>query len=160
MTRNNHMPGSTDSTGHPIISTDCSSLLDTLGNPSARAILREATDKPVTIDELCTRCGVSRTTIYRRVNELHDLGLLEESVRFTKANQQHRQFETTSSEVRLRISSNGFEADLRSNGAGAPSNGLLLDESSLEQFRIALSGKDLQFRIETDGQTAEEESVD
>lgn len=160
MTGNNRTHGSTDSQARPIISTDCSSLLDTLGNPSARAILREATDEPVTIDELCTSCGVSRTTIYRRVNELRDLGLLEESVRLTKANQQHRQFEATNSEIRLRIGSNGFEADLRSNGSDTPSNGLLLDESSLEQFRIALSGKDLKFRIETDGEPKAEESVE
>lgn len=159
MIRNNGSHEQNESTPYAVIATDCATLLDVLGNPSARAILRRSTDDSVTIDELLNTCEVSRTTIYRRVNELVDLGLLEESIRFTKGNQQRRQFRTTSDEITLRIGDNGFEARIGSNGAETPSGGLLLDESSLEQFRIALTGKDLRFRIETDGESDSDASA-
>lgn len=144
--------GSDEGTTYAVISTDCSALLDTLGNPSARAVLTAATGEPATIDDLHESCEVSRTTIYRRVNELVDLGLLEESVTLTEGNQEQRRFRTTGSEITLQVGPDGFEAHVGSDTAEPPSGGLLLDESSLEQFRIALSGKDLRFRIETNGE--------
>ncbi|KYH25568.1 hypothetical protein HAPAU_22420 [Halalkalicoccus paucihalophilus] len=142
---------------YAVISTDCSALLDTLGNRSARTILTEAATEPITIDDLLDACEVSRTTIYRRVNELIDLGLIEESMTLAEGNQQQRRFETTGREITLRIGPTGFEARIRSNSSGTLSDDLLLDDASLERFRIALSGKDLRFRIETNGGDAMDE---
>ncbi|MDL5360585.1 winged helix-turn-helix domain-containing protein [Halalkalicoccus sp. NIPERK01] len=153
---NAHEPD--EPTTYAVISTDCSTLLDTLGNRSARTILTEAAGEPVGIDDLLEACEVSRTTIYRRVNDLVDLGLLEESMTLAEGNQQRRRFRTTGREITLQIGPNGFEARIRSNDSGTLSDDLLLDDASLERFRIALSGKDLRFRIETNGDEAVDET--
>lgn len=150
MFRTDNTDESNGSTPRTVLSTDCAVLLETLGNASSRAILTEAAGTAHTVDELIETCDVSRTTIYRRVNELIDLGLLEESMRFTEGNQRQRQFRTTGDEITIRIGPDGFEARIESTGADASAEGLLLDESS-QQFRIALSGTDLRCRIETDG---------
>ncbi|ADJ15484.1 winged helix-turn-helix domain-containing protein [Halalkalicoccus jeotgali] len=152
MIRNDATDDPDESTTYAVISTDCSALLDTLGNPSARTILTEASDEPVAIEDLLEVCEVSRTTIYRRVNDLVDLGLLEESVTLAEGNQQRRRFRTTGGDIALQIGPNGFEARIRSEDSGTTTDDLLLDDASLERFRIALSGKDLRFRIETNGE--------
>lgn len=160
MSQNNSRYESNGSATHTVLSTDCSLLLDTLGNASSRAILKKGADRALTIEELYECCDVSRTTIYRRVNELLNLGLLEESIRFTEGNQQQRQFRTTSDEITLRIGPAGLEAHIGSTDRETPSGGLLLDESSLDQFQITLSGTDLQCRIETNDEGDEAESAE
>ncbi len=154
MMRNQRKHESDERTTYAVISTDCSALLDTLGNRASRVILAEAAGEPVTVDDLLGVCEVSRTTIYRRVNELVDLGLLEESVAFAEGTHQQRRLRTASDEIALHIGPDGFEAQIRSNGTKTPSDTLLLNDSSLERFGIALSGTDLRFRIEADGEGA------
>ncbi|MCL7419156.1 MAG: ArsR family transcriptional regulator, partial [Halalkalicoccus sp.] len=62
MTENDIIHRSTASTTDTAIPTGCSDLLDALGDASARAILREGSDHPVTIEDLLSVCEVSRTT--------------------------------------------------------------------------------------------------
>lgn len=151
MDQNNSTPGSNESTSHTMLSSDCVCLLNTLGNSSSRAILREAANEARTVDELFDACDISRTTIYRRINELIELGLLEESMRFTEGNQQCREFQTTDSQIMLRVDSDGFNAQIGSERTEPFTEGILLDESSDQQFQIALSGRDLRCRIVADG---------
>ncbi len=150
----------TASTTRTAISTGCTDLLDALGNESARTILRAGAERPVTVEALLDVCTVSRTTIYRRVNELVDLGLLEESMTFTEGNQRQRRFRTVCNRITLQVGENGFEARLDSEGSSEPFDELLLEESTLETLRIALSGKDVQFRIETNGESPETDADD
>lgn len=149
MFQTNQTDRSNDSTLRTVLSTECAGLLDTLGNPSSRAILREASDTARTIDEFLDVCDMSRTTVYRRVNELIDHGLLEESIRFKKGRQQCRQFQTVGSEITLRIDPDGFGARIGSDETQSSAEKLLFDESS-RRFQIALSGKDLRCQIMTD----------
>lgn len=145
-------PASHESASYTVVSSECADLMNTLGKPSSRTILRETADAARTVGELLEACELSQTTIYRRVNELIDLGLLEDSVRFTEGNKQQRQFRTPSNEITLRIGPNGFEARIGSAGQEPSLEGLLLDKSSQHQLRIALSGKDLRCRIEAEGE--------
>lgn len=151
MFQNRTSQDSHESASYTVLSGECSYLLDTLGNSTSRTILKETTDTARTIDELLETCEMSQTTIYRRVNELLDLNLLEESVHFAEGNQQQRQFRTTGNEITLRIGPEGFEAHIGSTGPEPSAEGLLMDKSSQHQLRIALSGKDLHCRIESDG---------
>ncbi|SFR36634.1 ArsR/SmtB family transcription factor [Halogeometricum limi] len=52
-------------------------LLDALGDEVAREILVAGKQGPVTAEELADSCGVSESTIYRRLDRLNELGLVE-----------------------------------------------------------------------------------
>lgn len=147
------------SASYTVLPSECSRLLDTLGKPSSRTILRETADTARTVDELLKVCDVSQTTIYRQVNELIDLGLLEESIRLKEGNQRQRQFRATSDKITFRIGPEGFEARVGSIGSGSAVEELLLDSSPQQELHIALSGKDLHYRIEAEDEhnTAENE---
>ncbi|MDL5360630.1 helix-turn-helix domain-containing protein [Halalkalicoccus sp. NIPERK01] len=146
MTENDLIYGSAESSTNTATPTGCSDLLDALGDESARAIIRAGARGPVTIEDLLSACDVSRTTIYRRVNELVELGLLEESITFTEDRKRQRRFRTACNWISLHVGENGLEARLGSDGSLTPFDELLLDESVLQ---IALSGKDVRFEIET-----------
>ncbi len=53
-------------------------ILDSVGDPTARAILGAGTDSPVTARELVETLELSSTTVYRHLNRLVDRGLMEE----------------------------------------------------------------------------------
>ncbi|ADQ69359.1 HTH domain-containing protein (plasmid) [Halogeometricum borinquense DSM 11551] len=52
-------------------------LLDALGDDVARKILVAGKQGPVTAEELADSCDVSESTIYRRLDRLNELGLVE-----------------------------------------------------------------------------------
>lgn len=52
-------------------------LLDALGDEVAREILVAGKQGPVTAEELADSCDVSESTIYRRLDRLNELGLVE-----------------------------------------------------------------------------------
>jgi len=53
-------------------------LLDALGNEHARAVLAETVDEPRSVDDLTRAIGASQPTVYRQVETLCELDLLEE----------------------------------------------------------------------------------
>lgn len=52
-------------------------LLDTLGDAVSREILVAGMARPVTAEEFAAACEVSESTIYRRLERLSELGLVE-----------------------------------------------------------------------------------
>lgn len=60
---------------------DISAIMGALTDASARAIVATIGDEPLSARELSARCDLSLSTTYRKVNELSQLGLLEEEVR-------------------------------------------------------------------------------
>lgn len=56
-------------------------LLDALGDTVSRDVLLACKRSPMTADELAEDCGVSESTIYRRLETLSELGLVERSQR-------------------------------------------------------------------------------
>jgi DNA-binding transcriptional ArsR family regulator len=56
---------------------DSDALLDSLGDEVAREILIAGKRGAVTAEELADRCDVSESTIYRRLDRLNELGLVE-----------------------------------------------------------------------------------
>lgn len=49
-----------------------------LGDDCVQTILKETTEKPMSAAELTKTCAASRATVYRRLDELADHGLLVE----------------------------------------------------------------------------------
>jgi predicted transcriptional regulator len=133
------------------VSTDCGRLLDVLENTCSRRILTAGREEWVTVDDLLEVCDASQTTIYRRVNDLIELNLLEESVRFGDGNQRQRTFRTIFTSVSLSLGPNGFEARVSSNPDESAFDELLLDEATLDDLEITLSGRDIRFRVTANG---------
>lgn len=55
-------------------------VLSALGDPDCRRILTALASGPQTADELEANCGVSSSTLYRKLNELLEAGLVVEDV--------------------------------------------------------------------------------
>lgn len=70
-----------------------SNRLDTitrlLGDECVQTILKETTQEPMSAAELTEACTASRATVYRRLNELTDHGLLVEQTRPDSAGHHH-----------------------------------------------------------------------
>ncbi|KTG27032.1 ArsR/SmtB family transcription factor [Haloferax profundi] len=75
-------PSSTDV---PPESTD-DELLDALGDSVSREVLLACKHSPMTAEELAENCSVSESTIYRRLETLSSLGLVERSQRVETPN--------------------------------------------------------------------------
>lgn len=56
---------------------DGAAVLDVLGDAVSREILTAAIDGPVTVEQLADGCDVSESTVYRRLDRLNSLGLVE-----------------------------------------------------------------------------------
>lgn len=63
---------------------DCDSqaVLELLGNEDTQRMV-ECADTPLTAAEFAERCGLALSTAYRKIDQLTEAGLLEESLRLT-----------------------------------------------------------------------------
>jgi len=59
------------------VDAEAAAVLDALGDAVSREILTAAADAPVTVEQLATACDVSESTVYRRLDRLNTLGLVE-----------------------------------------------------------------------------------
>jgi predicted transcriptional regulator len=64
-------------------------VLELVEDEYARAILLETSRRPMSASELADAVGASPPTIYRRVDDLVDCGLLDEATRFVEDGQNH-----------------------------------------------------------------------
>lgn len=69
---------------------DLERLAAVLADPTARAILTETSTRPMSATTLSDRCGVSEPTIYRRLADLRECGLLVERTRPDPEDGHHR----------------------------------------------------------------------
>lgn len=81
---------------------ESAAVLDALGDSVSREIL-EAAVGTVTVEELATRCDVSESTIYRRLDRLSDLGLVERDHLAAKGG-----YRTTMDDLRVSLDEAGF----------------------------------------------------
>ncbi len=68
--------------------------LDVLADSHARCILRRTSQTPMSAQELAAVCEMSETTIYRRLNQLQNLGFLTEHVELDRSGDHQRRYET------------------------------------------------------------------
>lgn len=81
-----------------------SDVFEVLADDYARRILLAADGEPKTAKTLSDRCGVSLTTVYRRVSTLQDHGLVEECQRVDTDGTHRRAFVTTLEELHVELS--------------------------------------------------------
>jgi predicted transcriptional regulator len=84
-------------------------VLDCLGDGVCRSILIAAVPEPKSASELADACGVSRSTVYRRLNRLVDLGLVSELARTDiDARAGSSVFRTQAERLELEVTADGF----------------------------------------------------
>ncbi|WP_439027253.1 helix-turn-helix domain-containing protein [Haloarchaeobius sp. DT45] len=78
-----------------VLDADCRRLLTRLGT------------SPQTATELADACDLPKSTTYRKLDQLRQAGVLEESVRLQTAGKPASQYELTPAEFRVRVTTDG-----------------------------------------------------
>jgi uncharacterized protein YdhG (YjbR/CyaY superfamily) len=91
---------------------DLEGVLDVLGKSHARQILILAWRTPQTAQELADKCETSLPTIYRRVGELTEYGLLIKDTKFDPAGNHYARFETSMDEVCFHLEDDGITVEV------------------------------------------------
>ncbi|WP_336325283.1 helix-turn-helix domain-containing protein [Halovenus sp. HT40] len=65
--------------------TEITTLMGALEDADCRAILEATSNEALAATELCDACDLSSSTAYRKVDQLTEAGLLEESIRLSQS---------------------------------------------------------------------------
>jgi DNA-binding transcriptional ArsR family regulator len=82
---------------------DGETVLAALEDPDCRALLEATTDEALTAGELIDRCGVPRSTTYRKLEQLTEAGLLEERVRLSPDGKHASEYRRTFDDITISL---------------------------------------------------------
>ncbi|MFQ3285142.1 MAG: DNA-binding transcriptional ArsR family regulator [Natronomonas sp.] len=82
---------------------DCETVLTALEDPDCRALLEATADEALTAGELIERCGVPRSTTYRKLDRLTEAGLLAESIRISPDGKHANEYRRTFDDVTISL---------------------------------------------------------
>lgn len=88
------------------------SVVAALDDACAREILVLTADRPRSADELAAQTDASRSTVYRRINDLVDLDLLTESQELDPSGNHFKTYQARLERVSIDLTENGFEIRL------------------------------------------------
>ncbi|WP_435128025.1 ArsR/SmtB family transcription factor [Halobaculum sp. D14] len=92
---------------------DVDAVLDALGNEHTRAVLAAAGDGPVDADDIAETCDASLPTVYRRLDDLCDLGLVDERRRVDDDGTHYQTYEATVDHLRVDVADGALGLDAR-----------------------------------------------
>lgn len=92
--------------------TNVSDVIRLLNDNCARQIIMEALNEPVSANELSERCDVSPPTIYRRLEELSEHGLVTEQTRADPDGHHYSVYATTLKHVGISVTENGLDMEI------------------------------------------------
>lgn len=92
---------------------DPDTLFTLLGDEYVRTILRAASEEPMSARALSEECDSALSTVYRRVEDLVEAGVLVEETRIVADGSHHSVYETRLDELTVRIANGEFEMDLK-----------------------------------------------
>jgi DNA-binding transcriptional ArsR family regulator len=118
-------------------------ILDALGDPTARRILVDGLEQPVTAEEVATAEDVSRSTIYRRIDTLRCLGLIEAVSGPRSRPGTGTRYRTVAETFQATVTASGFEVRT---GSDVASDDL---EPAVETLLDALDVTDAAFDMES-----------
>jgi len=84
-------------------------LLSLLGDEYACDILRALADEPRPARALIEECGMSRPTVYRRLDRLTDAGLVEARTAIARDGHHRKEFSLVVDEIELRVGADGID---------------------------------------------------
>ncbi|EJN57865.1 hypothetical protein HSB1_32820 [Halogranum salarium B-1] len=90
---------------------DPAAVLDILGDAVAREILQLGKQGVVTVEEFAAQCDVSEATVYRRLRQLHDLGLVEKCTQFEAGIVTKGAYRTTMDSITVRVDEEGVTTE-------------------------------------------------
>ena len=88
---------------------DEDAVLALLDDEYARAILAHLTTEPMSVDELCTACGMSDATAYRRLDRLQDADLVTEQQELDPDGHHYKQYAATVETVTVTFADGAYE---------------------------------------------------
>lgn len=94
----------------PIVSAD--QLVDLLGDEYTRQVLETIADGPMGGREIAEATSISRPTVYRRLNRLQELGLVETSMALCADGNHHKQYRAVLETANLRLDGSGLTASV------------------------------------------------
>jgi DNA-binding transcriptional ArsR family regulator len=80
---------------------ELSTVLGVLEDSDCRAILEATGEEALSASELCEICDLSSSTAYRKVDELTDAGLLEESIRLCQSGSHTSEYSLAVSDMEI-----------------------------------------------------------
>lgn len=88
---------------------DPQTTIEALEDEDSRELI-ECTDTPKTVSELAEECGLPLSTAYRKINRLHEAGLLARTTRVSAAANHPAQYERAVENVSISLVG-GFEIE-------------------------------------------------
>jgi predicted transcriptional regulator len=127
-------------------------LLDVLGDEHSRRILATASEAPVGSKELTRVCDASPSTVYRRINHLLEIGLLEERVAFDGDSKQTKVYEASFEHFDVSFDDGECIVEPHESGQVASAVVTLLQELPFDDVNTSLNGRELTVTLSlTDG---------
>lgn len=93
-------------------SADPETVFTLLGDEYVQTILKAASEEAMSARQLSEVCDSARSTVYRRVDDLVEAGMLVERTRIEPDGSHHHVYETTVDELTLRVANGEFEMEL------------------------------------------------
>jgi len=105
-------------------SVDTEELLALLGDEYTRKILSTVGEESLPAREIANRSDISRATVYRRINRLEDVGVVEEVMSIHPEGQHRREFKIAHDRIELSLVDREVsdQADLDSSQNDSESN--------------------------------------
>ena len=103
--------------GERSTATGADDLLALLGDEYACDILRALADEPLPARELIERHGMSRTTVYRRLDRLTDAGIVDSRLQPASDGHHRREFHLAVDELEFRVDADGGDGAVRGCGS-------------------------------------------
>lgn len=82
-------------------------LLDIFGDEYTRRVFKAIADTPQSGRDVAESVDVSRPTAYRRLNKLHDAGLVTTETVLAKKGRHHKQYKAVVDELRVSFNGDG-----------------------------------------------------
>lgn len=125
-------------------------VLDALGDEVSREILVAGMERAVTAEELSCRCNVSESTIYRRLDRLSDLGLIERCNHLVSEADSKSAYRTPVSGLTVRLDQDGLRVRPESDDPVVSAIETVLEAVELEHVNYEAESNDMDVRFSLD----------
>lgn len=95
------------------------SLVELLGDEHIRQILEMIAEDSMGGREMAEAASLSRPTVYRRLNELEDAGLVETTMAVCSEGHHHKEYSAVLETANLELNGDGLTATVRTGGNAA-----------------------------------------
>lgn len=91
---------------------DPDAMFALFGDEYVRTIVRAASRRPMSVKELSDECDSALSTVYRRVDDLVDVGILVERTKIEPDGSHHAVYETALDEFTVQVSDGEMEVTI------------------------------------------------